>query len=215
MNGPEIARIVGEAIVAGGAIWGIVRYILDRRQRSKEEQNKKLRTHFEDLKAEIMESMISFIGKLKSFGGRLGLDYDTLGSYINLQESFDFEKGDLFLSFELHFPERAIEWRQLKQKAIEHNKVYEKFETQKSIIEILEMAGEVAEANAKESNFDLRTAHDAYEEDKQKLFNQAEGRVKDFREFHAKLTANINNISKYEIGKKFKKHKDCPICKRF
>jgi len=55
----------------------------------------------------------------------------------------------------------------------------------------------------------------AVQENRKKFIDTSENVVRDFRRFASELDTCIDNIAKYEMGKSFKKHKKCPICKKF
>ena len=220
MSGGEIARIVIGSIAGIGVIWGIIKYILDRKQKKKIEQDKKLKTHFEDLKREIVDPITSIIGGLRNLGGRLGSDYRSSGSYIFWRDiDFDFEKDDLFLSFELHFPERVAEWRELKEKAIKHNKIYKEFRDHKVFVDLARKGRESEKARTEvkdeELDADLEKAPRVFEETEKALIDNAQGLIKQFKEFSRKLREESGDIAKYGPGRRFKKVKHCPICQKF
>jgi len=126
MSGGEITWIVIGAISAIiGVIWGIIRYILGRRLMRKEKEHEKLKVHFEDLKNEVINPIVSFANRLSGGYGCLGsslsfgdiVQFDPLSSE-NLK---DFEKSESFESFRVHFPSITSEWEHLKEEGIIHN----------------------------------------------------------------------------------------------
>ena len=174
----ETVAYIGIAIAAITAVGVFVGPMLATRlQEIRRERDKKLRTHFENLKLEIMEPIRDLTWQLKNREGKLSFgDF-----YPSVLPSYEFERRDPYAYFSLHFPAIADEWKQLKEKALKHNERYKELEDEK---------------------------------DRKELFDNAERLAKDFKEFSLRLAADIDNISKYEMGKRFKKHKECPICQK-
>ncbi len=53
-----------------------------------------------------------------------------------------------------------------------------------------------------------------FRQEASRIYDNAKKLVKDFKDFSTRLAAKIDNISKYGIGREFKKLKKCPICKK-
>jgi len=176
-----IAGTVIAVITALGVFIGPI--IAQKRQERIRKAEEKLRTHFEDLKSNAIEPLISVTYDIDNSGEKvLYENWPMRVEHPPTLPNYKFEQSDSFICLKLHFPEIVAEWKKLKEKAINHDK------------------------SLKES---------ATEENHKKLIGNAENVVRDFKYFASELDARIENITKYEMGKAFKKHKKCPICRKF
>ncbi|MBE9502296.1 MAG: hypothetical protein IMY87_07725 [Chloroflexi bacterium] len=209
MSGAEIAGVVVGSITAIGVFVGPL--LANRLRARNEELNRKLRIHFEDLSGKVIEPMLTVVTRVGRYeDGELVFERASYTSF----ENFKFEEGDFFRCFELHFPEKVVEWGHLKHKAVEHNKLYREFEVQRTAVGLIEEVEEAKDVRSIELGSDLESAHAACEESGKRLSDHAESLVEDFKRFGAKLAADSSYIRKYEIGKTFKKLKNCPICQK-
>jgi len=78
-----------------------------------------------------------------------------------------------------------------------------------------EIVAEWEKLKEKATNYDKSLRESMTEEKRKNLTSNAESIVRDFKHFASELDARIDTINKYELGKVFKKHKKCPICKKF
>ena len=180
-------------------------------QERKRERDEKLKIHFEILQIEIMNPIRDLAWNLMDRDGELTYYEDR-----QVLSNDDIEQRDSFAYFTLHFPALAKEWRGLKEKALKHNHRLQGFKMRgKRVTALLEGVKAAADATGEDAGFDMEDAHNAYEERKQTLLDNAEELVKEFEEFSTRLAADIDNITLYEMGKRFKRLKDCPICQKF
>ena len=111
---------IGIAIAAITAVGVFVGPMLATRlQEMRRERDKKLRTHFENLKDEAMES-ISIISALAGCYGRI----DSPSASV---KSSGTELSQPSNSFATHFPKEAVEWTDCRQSIVRHNQKYEQF----------------------------------------------------------------------------------------
>ena len=200
--------------VIGGIIVGIlifpVRHFITQRTEKKKEQDRKLRIHFEDINKEVINRISEMARSLAVRNKRL------VTSYAPISEIYNFEKQETYKSFELHFPEMAQEWVQLKNKALKLGESLEKLKKQNAELEKLEKTEEVMnyltteEFNHREEK-ELHIYVDAYVE----FSHSLDHLQREFRDFAKKLADTINSIDKYQMGKVFKYNKKCPTCKKF
>jgi len=110
-------------------------------------------------------------------------------SYAPIGGSYPFAEHELYKCFELHFPEEAKEWKELNEKAVKLNEdvliFFQRHQYTRSAIKQYTANNFVMDLQQKFSNFAQR------------------------------LARKIESIDKYEMGKEFKKHKKCPICRKF
>jgi len=110
-------------------------------------------------------------------------------SYAPISESYEFEKQESYRCFELHFPEEAKEWKKLNNQAVD--------------------------LNEKVVNFFQRHQY-SHAASKQNIANKyVKDLQQEFSNFAQRLARKVESIDKYEMGKEFKKHRKCPVCKKF
>lgn len=131
----EIGAIIGGVI--GGAIT-VAGYFLvtrwlnqkaDEREKRREEDGK-LRRHFEELKSKVGNPMMEVASHLTEGYGKLEI-FNTFADIVSrspFPSSFNFEEGDQFVSFRLHFPALATKWQELKRRIKEHNDERNRFQ---------------------------------------------------------------------------------------
>jgi len=176
-----IAGTVIAIVTALGVFIGPL--IAQKRQERIRKNNEKLSTHFQDLKSEVIDTLIFVTNDIESMGEVvLYQNWPMTVERPTTFPNYTFEQSEAFNCFKIHFPEIVTEWERLKEKAISHDK------------------------NIKDS---------AVQENRKKFIDTSENVVRDFRRFASELDTCIDNIAKYEMGKSFKKHKKCPICKKF
>ncbi len=176
-----IAGTVIAIVTALGVFIGPL--IAQKRQERIRKNNEKLSTHFQDLKSEVIDTLIFVTNDIESMGEVvLYQNWPMTVERPTTFPNYTFEQSEAFNCFKIHFPEIVTEWERLKEKAISHDK------------------------NIKDS---------AVQENRKKFIDTSENIVRDFRRFASELDTCIDNIAKYEMGKSFKKHKKCPICKKF
>ncbi len=112
----------------------------------------------------------------------------VFGSYAPVGESYNFEKQEFYDYFELHFPEEAKEWKKLNSLAIEHDE---------KVVNFFQRPPYHHGTNA-------QNVANEYIEDLQQKFSN----------FAQRLGGKVESIDKYEMGKKFKKQRNCPICRK-
>ena len=112
------------------------------RHRRNTEQDRKLKTHFEELKIEA-KPLISLASNLAlmSANWKVVVSQGKYGENVS-----DFEKSEVSPDFGAHFPEQARELSRLKQETSEHNTNCEDF--RRKIIETLESKGISVEQNS-------------------------------------------------------------------
>jgi len=208
----DVLLYIGIALAAVAAVGVFVGPLLATRfQERKRERDEKLRIHFENLQMEIMNPIRDLAWNLTNRDGELTYYGDR-----PVLPNNEIEQRDSFVYFTLHFPAIAEEWRELKEKALKHNHRLNGFRMRgQRVTALLEGVKAAADAKGEEAGFDMQDAHGAYEEKIRKLNDNAEELVKEFEEFSTRLAADIDNITLYEMGKRFRRHKDCPICQKF
>ena len=204
--------------VIGGIIVGIlifpVRHFITQRTEKKKEQGRKLRIHFEDINKGVINRISEMARSLAVRNNRL-----VFGSYAPVGESYDFEKQETYKGFELHFPEMAQEWEQLKNKAL---KLSEPLEELKTLNAELEKSEAIEEHGARRGyipneKFNRRLGKEIQIYEKAHVeFSHSLGHLqREFGDFAKRLADKVNSIEKYQMGKVFKYNKKCPTCQKF
>ena len=174
--GVVAAIIVPISIFAGNQI-------AKTRHSEKIERVRKLKIHFGDIKNQIISHVSEMARSIAIRNERLVTSYAPIG------ESYPFAEQELYKCFELHFSEEAKEWKELNNKAVEHNK--------------------------KLVDFFQRYQH----LDGNNLQNVANSHIKglqeEFSNFTQRLARKVESMEKFGIGTEFNKIKNCPICQKF
>ena len=110
-------------------------------------------------------------------------------SYAPVSESYPVEKNESYEFFELHFPEEAEEWKELNNKAVKLNE---------DVVNFFQ-SHQYSHAASKQNIAD----------------NYIKDLQQEFSDFAQRLVHKVESIDKYEMGKEFKKHRKCPVCKKF
>ncbi len=128
------------------------------------------------------------ISHISEMARSLAIRNDRLvfGSYAPVDKSYNFEKKESYEYFELHFPEFAKEWKQLNEEALDSSE---------KLVKFFQFHNDI---NAQ------KVANDSIKELQEK-----------FKDFASRLAHKVESIDKYEMGKGFKKVKECPICQKF
>lgn len=103
--------------------------LIARRRRLKREERNKLKVHFEDLKSKVGDPMMDMASHIAERYGKLGT-FNTFGDIVSespFPSAFDFEEGDQFDSFKMHFPRLATKWEKLNRKINKHNGKHSRF----------------------------------------------------------------------------------------
>jgi hypothetical protein len=106
-------RIAGPII---GAIAIIAQIVLKKRQKNQEDEEGKLKTHFKDIKTQVVD-------RISEMSRSLVIRHEclTYGSYSPVSDSYNFEETEEYKCFELHFPEEVREWKKLNKQAVKLN----------------------------------------------------------------------------------------------
>jgi len=174
--GVIVAIVVPISVFAGNQI-------AKKRQVEKDERERKLRIHFEDIKKEVINHISEVARNLTIRHERLVTSYAPIG------ECYPFTKHELYKCFELHFPEEAKEWKALNKKAVKLNE---------HVVNFFQ-SHQYSHAASKQ-NVAVSYIRDLQQE---------------FSNFNQRLARKVESIDKYEMGNEFKKHRECPICKKF
>ena len=107
-------------------------------------------------------------------------------SITPIKENYPFEDDETYICFNTHFPQEAKEWEELNKKALSKSK-------------------------------DIENLFARYKDDSaQYVANEyIKALQNDLKVFSIKLREKTEDIGKYQIGKEFKKLKDCPVCVKF
>jgi len=156
-----------------------------------------LRIHFDDIRTRIISKLSEMSRNLAIENNRLVFLLFYSGESVMEHYTFEVDKNYLeadenYLSFEVHFPERAREWKQLKSEAI----------TLKGYFDIV----------AKGSIGNTATE---YEDARRRISDDFFPLQKKYKDFAQRLSSDVGTISKYQIGTVFRYNKNCPICKKF
>ncbi len=156
----------------------------------KKTHKESLRIHFDDIKTRI-------ISKLSEMSRNLAIENNRLVFLVfysgePVMEHYTFEADENYISFEVHFPERVREWKQLKSEAM----------TLKGYVDII--------ARGASGNIEAE-----YEDARRHINDDFFPLQKKFKDFAQRLSDDVGTISKYQIGTVFKYDKKCPICKKF
>ena len=187
---PTITQQIIIAVIAGMILWILlfpVRQYITQHPEKKKEIEKKLRIHFEDINRKVIERISEMSRSLVIRNNRL-----VFGAVAPVKEHYTFEDDESYMSFEVHFPEFAQEWKQLKGEAI----------VLKNSVDIV--------ARGASSNI---TAE--YEDARRRINDEFFSLQQKYHDFAQRLARDVEIISKYKIGKDFKYTKKCPICKKF
>jgi len=166
-----------------------------------EKYKEKMKTRKESLKIHFEEIKEQIVNRISDMSRHLGIQHNELvfEQSVNeysfdepLWEHYEFEEHENFLSFEVHFPNLAGEWNQLKGEAV----------TFKNYVDI------VARGESRSNKAEYENARKQINVDFFPL-------QKKFKDFAQRLTQDVETISKYQIGTRFKYDKKCPICKKF
>jgi len=196
-----IAIITAIGVFAGPIIAFVV-------QDLKRKRNEKLGIHFEDIKGEVIDHIIQMTRNLTIRNDRL-----VFGSYSDIRETYPFEQGDYYTHFKVHFPKEAEKWEQFNIEALNYAQTYE------PLRHISARLRELKNMQVHQRPENWATENEKYEKDfkdmSQALTSDTEDLMNRCRTFSIHLSNRIENISKYGIGKEFKKIKRCTICKKF
>jgi hypothetical protein len=184
-----IVPIAG-AVVGGLILWILlfpIRQFIAQQPEKRKERDKKLRIHFEDINSKV-------IGRISEMSRGLVIRNNRLvyGAVAPVNEHYPFEKDEIYFSFEVHFPELAREWKQLKSEAMPL-KVY---------VDIV--------ARGASKNIEAE-----YEDARRRINDDFFPLQQKFHDFARRLAEEVETKGKYQIGTTFKYNKKCPICKKF
>ncbi len=114
---------IASIITIWGTIFKVIKWKTAREQKDKEEQNRKLKIHLEELKSKVVDPMINVASHVTERDGDLKehTSFSDIVTYNQFPLSFNFEEGDQFDSFKMHFPRLATKWEKLKRKINKHN----------------------------------------------------------------------------------------------
>ncbi|MCL0082428.1 hypothetical protein M1O14_01685 [Dehalococcoidia bacterium] len=115
----EITGLVISAIVAFGVFWG------PKLAEKRRERREKLKRHYDELVHRVLMPMDSEISKVIVREGSFLCGNVSLA--VSFPQTFEFEQGEFFRSFGLHFPRIARRWRQFKAEITDHNNKIETF----------------------------------------------------------------------------------------
>jgi hypothetical protein len=161
----------------------------------------KMKTRKESLKIHLDEIREQIVSRISDMSRHLGIQHNELvfeqseNEYSfdePLLENYKFEEDENFLGFEVHFPNLAREWNQLKGEAM----------TLKNYVDV------VARGESMSNKAEYENARKQINDDFFPL-------QKKFKDFAQRLPHDVETISKYQIGTRFTYNKKCPICKKF
>ena len=193
-----ISVVIGTLLGFGLNLWR------DKRQQNEERKLEALKVHFDTLNEEIIEKLYYMSSSLEIQHNELIFKSSEKVIGFNLSEEeipkseepvlkhYKFEDDEIFLGFEVHFPERAQEWNQLKREAV----------TLKSCVDVV--------ARGESGNKKVE-----YENARQQINDYFFPLQEKFKDFAQRLNMEVETIGKYQIGTGFKYSKKCPICKKF
>lgn len=191
--------------IIGGVIGGVITFVgyilVSKWQRQKAQEDEKLGRHFEDIKALLETHILPMARSLKIKNDRLCYDDRTL-----VLKSYDFETEEVYKCFEIHFPEMEREWKRLNEEALKFSEPLKKQAIKRSMIEII--------GNVRQDDATLTKSKKYYENTDSQLLSSIEELKDMFKDFAIKVDNKIESISKYGIGREFRRVKKCPICKR-
>ena len=197
---------------------------LEELKRLKQEELEKLREHFEELKAGVLDPMISIANRVASEGGLVVLQQSSAAADgvaaapagspgAKFPAKFTFESTVHFSCFEVHFPQIHERWEYLKVEAVKHNETHRKTheDDPKSVpttksIKLRKYTGLRKKAG------ELQKAYDDHEGMKVKLLDDAEAIAQAFADFAAGSTNEISRVRKHAIEEKFCRLDGCPVC---
>jgi hypothetical protein len=197
-----IGAIIGAVVLA-------VIYALRQRSKKDEVILGKLRTHFGDMKREVIDPIIGKTAKLHiNSGGRL-----VFGDDSRVNPKYRFEESDLYTCFKAHFPQETEQWKTFKKEASGFSNKYH------SLPDIKRRLHELKRMQAHQRPENWVSERERYERESKEMsraFHQeTEELVNECSDFSKQLSSKVENITKYGMGKDFKKVKSCPICKKF
>ena len=165
----------------------LLNFLYENYKERKKTRKESLRTHFDEIERRI-------IMKLSEVSGNLAIIKDRLlfGSFAPVTEHHPLLDNENYLSFEIHFPELAYEWKELKNEAL----------ILKGYVDIVARG---ASANSEAE----------YEEAKRHINDDLFPLQEKFADFAIRLSEKAKDIEQYQIGTVFKYNKKCPICKKF
>ncbi len=184
---PTLAQQVIIAVIAGVILW-IVFFPV---RQFITQQPEKRKEQDKKLRIHFEDINREIISHISEMARSLAIRNDRLvfGSYAPVGNSYPFEKNESYEFFELHFSEEAKEWKELNNKAVKLNE---------DVVNFFQ-SHQYSHAASKQ--------------------NVANNYIKDlqqeFSNFAQRLARKVESIDKYEMGKEFKKHRKCPVCKKF
>jgi len=208
---PTIAQQIIIAVIAGAILWIVsfpIRQFITQRPERKKEWEQKLRTHLEDIKKDVISHISEMARNLTIRNNRL-----VFGSYAPVSKSYAFEKQESYEYFKLHFLEFAQEWEHLNERALKHQEWLEVLNSTDTRIGFMEALQEVEQPLA--DGFSFEDEMESYEASNSEFVDSYKRLTEDFKDFAGRLAKETENISKYEIGRKFKRNKKCPVCRKF
>ena len=193
-----ISIVIGTLLGFGLNLWR------DKRQQNKERKLEALKIHFDTINEEVISKLYYMSSSLgiqhnelifESSEKIIGFNFSGEGipkSEEPVLEHYKFEKDENFLSFEVHFPDRAQEWNQLKRESV----------TLKSCVDVVARGGS--------GNIKVE-----YEKARQQINDNLFPLQEKFKDFAQRLNSDIETIGKYQIGTVFQYENKCPICRKF
>ncbi len=189
-------------------------FFLKSRREKQQERGKRrqeaLVIHFRDLRVKVIDEIIAKTSHLSITLGQL-----TFGTESRFPPKYSFEEGDNYTSFKYHFSEEFAQWGNLKKEILELNQKY------KELPDIERRFGELKKMQANQRPENWESEHAKYESDFKERsiafreeFEKA-NLQKECISLSRSLSEKIDDITKYGMGKEFKKIKNCPICNKF
>ncbi|MFC2024040.1 hypothetical protein ACFLTJ_00445 [Chloroflexota bacterium] len=197
-------------VILGGIIGALAVIIYYRIRDVDRKRHEKLRIHFTDLK-ELVDILIFQTQRFAIKKGRICFGGDSVVSIHN------FEKGEYYQAFKAPFPEEAKAWEALKEGALEFNrnpKYKELPNIENKLQELKRVPVRQRQANWGEEYDKLSKTFRTLSREQNRDLEETQ-LAKQSREFSAHLSAKIISISKYGVGKDFKRVKRCSICHKF
>lgn len=191
---PILVFIVGSIVVA-------------RSQARKRKLEQALWIHFEDIKQEVIDHLVQMTGNLAISNDRL-----KYGNYSSIYSQYPFEQGNYYICFKAHFPEEARQWERFNRRALA---ICQKYEPLKEIAGRLhELGGMQVHQRPENWTGEHEKCEQSYRDMHSDLRNDTTHLIDNCKAFSLRLSSMVESISKYRMGREFKKTKTCPICKK-
>jgi len=201
---------IAGTVVGGIILWFLLfplRQFITQRPEKKKELDRKLRIHLNDINKEVISRISEMARSLTVRNNRL------VTNYAPITNVYDFEREETFKGFKIHFTELAKEWKHLNERALKHQEWLEVLKSTDTRIGLMEALQEVEHPLA--DGFSFEDEMESYEASNSGFVDSYKRLTEDFKDFAGRLARETENSSKYEIGRKFKRNKKCPVCKKF